>query len=225
VFHLVQWKPEFKGSATQLLKELNDKAQELGMQTDKFWPKAPGALSRRLNLIRTSLRRIGVDIELLQHQGKEGKSREIRVCKIPSDASVSTVTSDISPNQTRIKVDASDDITDDSKKIPTEKLAQNHAQNGNSDDTDNTDDTFHITSPLLTFNSYQQQLPYNNGNDKTSSGTQTSLLTPQQTTTTNDFAVAKTIFRLGRSDTFACHNCKNKGDKWFMQRHNCSRKK
>ena len=156
IFQFVQWEPEFKGSATQLLSRLNDKASELGIQTDKFWPKVPGALSRRLNLIRTSLRRIGVEIELLQHQGKEGKSREIRACKIPTEESVSTVTSDIPPNQTRIKVDASDDITDDSKKIPTEKSAQNHAQNGTSDDTDNSDDTFHITSPpALTSNSYQ----------------------------------------------------------------------
>jgi hypothetical protein len=191
VFQFVEWEPEFKGSATQLLKELNLKASELGIQTDKFWPKAPGALSRKLNLIRTSLRRIGVDIELLQHQGKEGKSREIRVCKLPSEASVSTVTSDISPNQTRIKFDASDDITDDSNKIPTEKLAQNYAQNGTSDDTDNSDDTFHIISPLaLTSNSYQQQPSYNNRNEKASSGetagAHSSLIPSSQQTMTND---------------------------------------
>jgi hypothetical protein len=84
---------------------------------------------------------------LYQHQGKEGKSRGIRFCKIPSEASVSSVTSDIPPNQTRINVDDCDDITDDTNKISSEKSAQNHAQNGNSDASDNTDDTFHITSP------------------------------------------------------------------------------
>jgi hypothetical protein len=51
-----------------------------------------------------------------------------------------------------------------------EGSAKNRAQNGTSDDTDNSDDTFHITSPpsptALTSNSYQQQPPYNNGNDK-----------------------------------------------------------
>ena len=36
--------------------------------------------------------------------------------------------------------------------------------------------------------------------------------------------VNKTIYRLGHSDTFACHNCKNKGDKWFMLQHNCGNK-
>ena len=31
-----------------------------------------------------------------------------------------------------------------------------------------------------------------------------------------------TIYRLGHSDTFACKNCKQKGDRWFMQKHLCS---
>ena len=29
-------------------------------------------------------------------------------------------------------------------------------------------------------------------------------------------------YRLGQSDTFACHNCKMRGDKWFMGGHECS---
>ena len=29
------------------------------------------------------------------------------------------------------------------------------------------------------------------------------------------------IYRLGRSDVFGCHNCRQKGDKWFMQKHMC----
>ena len=28
-----------------------------------------------------------------------------------------------------------------------------------------------------------------------------------------------TIYRLGHSDKFACHNCKKQGDKWFMGEH------
>ena len=30
------------------------------------------------------------------------------------------------------------------------------------------------------------------------------------------------IHRLGHSDTFACHNCKVTGDRWFMEKHCCS---
>jgi hypothetical protein len=87
-FQFVQWAPEFKGTAIELLGQLNFKAAELGIQTDKFWPKGPGALSRRLNLIRTSLRRIGVDIEFYEHIGEGSKSRGIKVCKISSEVLV-----------------------------------------------------------------------------------------------------------------------------------------
>jgi hypothetical protein len=34
-----------------------------------------------------------------------------------------------------------------------------------------------------------------------------------------------TIYRLGQSDTFACQNCKMRGDKWFMGQHECNGKK
>jgi hypothetical protein len=37
----------------------------------------------------------------------------------------------------------------------------------------------------------------------------------------NDLTVAKAIYRLGHSDIFACDNCKQKGDKWFMEKHFC----
>jgi hypothetical protein len=33
--------------------------------------------------------------------------------------------------------------------------------------------------------------------------------------------MSKSIYRLGRSDIWACHNCKQKGDKWFMVKHRC----
>ena len=34
-----------------------------------------------------------------------------------------------------------------------------------------------------------------------------------------------TILRLGRSDIFGCHNCKQRGDRWYMETHDCSGKK
>ena len=33
---------------------------------------------------------------------------------------------------------------------------------------------------------------------------------------------SKTIYRIGHSDIFGCHNCNKAGDKWFMQQHSCS---
>jgi hypothetical protein len=35
----------------------------------------------------------------------------------------------------------------------------------------------------------------------------------------------QTIYRLVHTDMFACHNCQNKGDKWFMKKHLCHRMK
>ena len=32
---------------------------------------------------------------------------------------------------------------------------------------------------------------------------------------------SNSVYRLGHSDIFACYNCKQKGDKWFMQKHWC----
>ena len=37
------------------------------------------------------------------------------------------------------------------------------------------------------------------------------------TTSTNSL-----IYRIGQTDTFACHSCRQKGDRWFMGQHGCS---
>ena len=39
---------------------------------------------------------------------------------------------------------------------------------------------------------------------------------------TADISKDESIFRIGNTDSFGCPNCKLKGDKWFMQEHNCS---
>jgi hypothetical protein len=47
--------------------------------------------------------------------------------------------------------------------------------------------------------------------------------TTTNTTIANTAATATTtIYRLGHSDIWACKNCKQKGDKWFMKIHECS---
>lgn len=30
------------------------------------------------------------------------------------------------------------------------------------------------------------------------------------------------IYRIGNTDTFACNDCRLKGDKWFMREHDCN---
>jgi hypothetical protein len=39
--------------------------------------------------------------------------------------------------------------------------------------------------------------------------------------TSSSFPSASSIHRLGHSDTWACNNCNQRGDKWFMQEHCC----
>ena len=45
---------------------------------------------------------------------------------------------------------------------------------------------------------------------------QLSQPSPSSTTGLN-----KSIYRLGHSDTWCCNNCRQKGDKWYMQQHLC----
>jgi len=33
---------------------------------------------------------------------------------------------------------------------------------------------------------------------------------------------SNSIYRLGHSDIFACYNCRQRGDKWFMRKHLCT---
>jgi hypothetical protein len=47
---------------------------------------------------------------------------------------------------------------------------------------------------------------------------QLSLPSPENA---NSIEISKTIYRLGHTDTFACKNCKQRGDRWFMQIHHC----
>ena len=83
------------------------------------------------------------------------------------------------------------------------RTSTSHNENGNSQSFDGKPTTTAATISALTTND--------------AVGTISTTITA---TATND-----AIYRLGHSDTFACHNCKNKGDKWFMQQHDCRRKK
>lgn len=48
-----------------------------------------------------------------------------------------------------------------------------------------------------------------------------SLYNGQKNHTSGTIDVSKTIYRLGHSDTWACRNCKQKGDIHYMKQHNC----
>lgn len=65
IIHFMKMKQEWQGTATQLLEELNTVATELHLDTyEKYWPKAPNTLSRRLNEVKTNLGETGISIDL-----------------------------------------------------------------------------------------------------------------------------------------------------------------
>jgi hypothetical protein len=64
-------------------------------------------------------------------------------------------------------------------------------------------------SPLPTSNFTQQQPLYSNGNEKASSGTQTSPISSSQQTMANDSAAAETISKLGKQEEHPYTNAKN----------------
>jgi len=69
---------EWRGSPTQLLKELEKEAAELKIDTNqKLWPRAPQSLTRRINEIKTNLEDEGVKINT-DERTKEGRFITIR---------------------------------------------------------------------------------------------------------------------------------------------------
>ena len=80
----------FEGTASELLDILQLVAPSLGIDArNKWWPKAPNALSRRLNEIAHTLREAGIEIEFLTSVGRD-RVRNIRIRKIPSIPSISS---------------------------------------------------------------------------------------------------------------------------------------
>jgi len=54
---------------------------------------------------------------------------------------------------------------------------------------------------------------------------QSSQTLSQVDSAANTEDVTKAIYRIGNTDTWACKNCKQKDDIWYMKQHNCSMSK
>ncbi len=68
---------EWSGTATELLSELNYEAEKLKIDTRQhFWPKAPQALSRRLNEVKSNLETVGIFVDI-----GRGTNRKITIEK------------------------------------------------------------------------------------------------------------------------------------------------
>jgi hypothetical protein len=87
MIQFVQDKPEWIGTASRLHMELEAKAAVLNINVhDKSWPKSANSLSRKLNLIKTNLREIGIEVDKCYLDEKR-KSRGVKIRKISSEPS------------------------------------------------------------------------------------------------------------------------------------------
>ncbi|MEI6553771.1 MAG: bifunctional DNA primase/polymerase, partial [bacterium] len=62
VITLMKIEDEWKGTPTQLLYKLSALAMLDGHETEKYWPKGAGALSRKLNELSTTLKQMGISV-------------------------------------------------------------------------------------------------------------------------------------------------------------------
>jgi hypothetical protein len=176
IIKLMEQQDYWKGSASQLLEELKHIADGMSINTKmNLWPKAPNALSRKLNEVRTNLSKVGIEIE--RPIDTVTNTRLVEIRKISPQHPVSP--EDL--NQAQLELENPGDITGDTDSISPDispaANTENHAQNKQSGDNGYTGDILHTSLP---------------------------------------------IHRLGRSDTWACRDCKQKGDRHFMKVHNCS---
>jgi hypothetical protein len=126
----------WQGTATQLLKQLRLKAEDIHVGTrQRAWPKAANALRCRLKLLKDPLARVGYSVAFAR-EGHEGTriihiaGRAGKVSKPSSAPSAATPRPDASlPSQQQIERSA-DDADDGSQTFPT------HSTEAQSDEAD-----------------------------------------------------------------------------------------
>jgi len=141
----------WKGSATELLADLESVAAELKINTrHKPWPKAPNSLSRRINEVKTNIREIGIVIDSAVRDSKT-KVKTIEIRKIPSLSLISLP----DKNQAQTADDISNDIncksttiSSNDKIISLPKTLQNYSQKYTGNDSHDGNDILHtLQSP------------------------------------------------------------------------------
>jgi hypothetical protein len=206
-----------EGSSMKVLEALEIFAQSHKISTDnKQWPKSPSALSRRLNQIRSNLLEgLGIQVTISRTTTTKDKNKSkvntasIEIRKIPPMSPMPPAEQNHEGKYSKTTGDISStgDIISPADKIPPVENGQNHAQKsaaGGIGDIGGILPTLMEEQQTKTTEAYTGN-ECNNSLQSSSSGEPNS------------------IYRLGHSDTFACHNCKQKGDKWFMQTHYCKK--
>jgi hypothetical protein len=143
-------KKYWKGTATELLNELEKTAEDLKIKikNNRQWPSAPNSLSRKLNEVRTNLREVGIIIE--RPVDTKTNTILVEIMKVSPESPVSPE----DPNQTQLHLENSGGIAGDvyltkkqiSPDIPPGNYAGICAQNEQTGDIGHTGDVGHITT-------------------------------------------------------------------------------
>jgi hypothetical protein len=198
-----------KGSPMEILEVLEVFAQKHKINTDnKQWPKSPSALSRRLNQIRSNLLEgLGIEVTISRNTTVKNKNKvntaHIEIRKMPPIPPMPPVIENHEGDNSKTTgyISSTGYMMPPTNVMPPVEDGQNHAQKSEIGDIGG-------TGGILPTLVERQQTETEDRNESNSS-------LPSISEESNS------IYRLGHSDTFACHNCKQKGDRWFMQKHLC----
>jgi hypothetical protein len=195
IISFMEDKETWQGTPTELLGLLEAIAPTISINTKnhKIWPSKPNVLTRRLKYIMSNLKEFGISVYYADNSTTKNKRLCIEKKTFSDPVSVQSSISSIH-----------------------RYYMQNHAQNSSniSIDADNGIDT-NIDTPQISIPK-NPEIHAQNGSSINSIG---SIDILQENNT--EIAIPGSIYRLGHSDTWACNNCRQRGDKWFMQKHDC----
>jgi len=200
IISFMEGKETWQGTSTELLRLLEEIAPTLSINTKshKIWPSKPNVLTRRLKYIISNLKEFGINIR----PGDNSTTKNRTLCiekKVVVQSSILPIHRYDMQNHAEIPSDISAnmdngiDMSIDTSGLLIPENGQNRAQNVSGIDSSDI-----LPKSIL------------DGNPNV----QGSIEEPTDKT-------PNSIYRLGHSDTFACHNCRQRGDKWHMRQHLC----
>ena len=129
IIELMKDTPEWKGTATTLHSDLQGIAILIGIDThDKSWPKSPNGLSRKLNEVKTPLRKADINIQSY-FADSHVKLKEIRITKTSPASPASPANQKNDKNHAQITSDKGNDVAGDVSKNEI-RLVQPFEQKG-----------------------------------------------------------------------------------------------
>jgi hypothetical protein len=220
----------WNGSATELLQELD---QVVGEKVSKYryWPKTASALSRRINEVKTNLQQVRVFIK----EGQQDPVTRVKTIVITKPSDTGKIPFEpFEPFDMRGSESPNNDVNDgtsnglngrvesvnDTRQGSPNGLNDMNGISGNSDEPvpqnlPRNDVSNEIDNPTRSPNDTN----YTNGIlNKPPENSTCNIIHNDKNTITNP-KLPPYVYRLGRSDRFACKLCRIKDDKWGMATH------